>query len=864
MTVINDIVDLKNAIINNWVDIIETSDQIETMLSNGLEWLENEKNTPTITDITSNFEIPDIDFTDPLNKSALNDAVSYIKPQILPFINDLENLTDVPSPSELISIIEKNIPKTNDFSGLPEISMTSIINIVNKIAEGGISVSLNDLQKTKIYSNTSYTSNFPNQNIVDPSNDLLASLTYELVLYIEGYYNKNKESIDNITNTFNDLLSDDQIKSLKSVIEPFTTEQSNGSQQITSDFLFDLLNTQVINWNKDSASICNSIVSKIGTETNTIANLLSGLLNVTVDETSNLCSIYRTLTNSTKQPTIVQVISLIAAIPSTMIYKCIDGTNLKIDNSIFSAVSDEELKKMKIEGILSITNGALGIIAWLFETINDYQIENCIKEIYDEGSYSAFGNFQKTFYHGMFFSKVVSHVFSIAPIGYLTPSLSSDLSDTENKAQIAIYTLKWIDLLLDFYSTVQRFKKVYNIKGLMMDKQSENEPNTSPLLVVPKAITSATTSTPSASGVTTLPITITPTSSSTSTTTTTTTTTTSSSSATAAAGSTTEFNQKSRLKITEENYNNTISLINYIRLPITGALIITNIVSFVNQQKERKEGQAFDPRIRINFLLEPSASFFSVFPNLNFIRKFIEDKSKLLLVIAGAVTPVIDVILGSLYLKASENPYPGVPFMQKSNNNPIKPNEYVFTAAFRNPKGKLQEITSQVISWERKNLSQVWEPIVVSNNNPSGITYTSNTRNEVVRFSTNYNEPLFNDLLYGYLDLIINSCTYNTVTKILTISFNQLLTITSNITRSFTIKFYNNSDGSSTSTNFIAENILFNNDGYFTICTFKISSKNNDVFETNRNYVLSPSSILLKDMYGNDITQLVLPQIDNV
>ena len=136
---LNDVMSLKNLVVENWDDILETAAQIDKLLREGLIWLEDESNIKKAMGALKT-DLPEIDFENPIPEGLLEDALKPIQEQLgkLDFSKDF-------NPVDLIDMVKDQF-KDFDVPGIPGFDLDILKRIIELLKDGGLELSLRDLE----------------------------------------------------------------------------------------------------------------------------------------------------------------------------------------------------------------------------------------------------------------------------------------------------------------------------------------------------------------------------------------------------------------------------------------------------------------------------------------------------------------------------------------------------------------------------------------------------------------------------------------------------------------------------------------------------------------------------------------------
>jgi len=359
--IINDVLDVKAVIQDNWDDILETAHQINTLINDGLEWMEQADNLQKIKDSLSNIKIPDLDLESPIPTDLITGAMNAVKAVLDPMLDQLHQLQDDITPETLIELIADNLPNIPNIPGLAGLSMGTLKNIANAIASEGFSISLKDLpqqtgEKDSGATSTSQTEQGANQQgILDC---LFAGLEDHLE---EIFVNpSNVKSIENLISNLIGSLSEEVMTSLVKDFKLIKT-QLESSNDFSVESLFENVEELVRQQGSKAKKVIDTFISGIENEVESLISLFSDLLKIPVDTKSELYELSIALDSKNTQPSLISIISLIASIPICLICKSVGIKEFVLPSSVFQATEDEK-QALRNYGGMQLFDGFIAVI----------------------------------------------------------------------------------------------------------------------------------------------------------------------------------------------------------------------------------------------------------------------------------------------------------------------------------------------------------------------------------------------------------------------------------------------------------------------------------------------------------------------
>jgi hypothetical protein len=722
MSLANDIVAVKKAVENNWKDIIETAGQLEKLISDGLLWLEDEGNIQKINSTLTNIQIPTFSASNPIPNGLFDSTLSELQQKIDPLLSSLQTLEQDITPSSILDSIESHLPDMPDLPGIPGLDIAKVKRVLNAILDDGFSISLNELPYNS-------NNNITNSNIADSSNannvqpnansnlktdNINKGLSNGITEIFQNYYGKNQATIDNLFKDFESLLSDKDLSDFEQILSSTTSSYLTSNQPITSSTLINIMGQVVQNTSDKAKTISQLLTNQFSSNLVILKTILTDLLNTQIDTESDLYALYTEIKPSQTTPTLLQVISLSLSIPVTLISKAVSGENLIFHKSLFQENESENNGIITAEGVFCIINAISSVINYIFEKKCE---EDNIQLLASRGDSISWGEKSSNNLENYPIFLSITTLCKIFETLIMTPEIREEISDTDYVTQLSVYIFKIIDLLFSLRVSIKTLSKFKD------DYEEINSWAVKPL-EVPLSPTSRDSDTISASDSVTYDRLI-------------------SKSLTDGA-----------LKVSKDELEKVKRIFALCRIfPFLGVLS-SNLAVFIIQNENRKEGEAFDPRVRINFLLDPTAIFVDIIGDI--VKYFSTNAS------IKYVAAFIDFPIAGLYFDVFINPFPGTPIITQTGNQ--------LQVSFENPKGRYQEIDNNdtKIQWQEFN-NIAW--LNISGAIQKNYTVPAGSTNPI-RVSVYYDLNFFNNKLYAYYPRIISTTIANNV---LTVIFDTII-----------------------------------------------------------------------------------------
>jgi hypothetical protein len=749
MSLVNDITSVKKAVADNWDDILTTADQLEKLISDGLLWLEDEGNIQKINSTLINIQIPTFSASNPIPTGIFDSTLSVLQQKIDPLLSDLQTLEQEITPSSILDSIESHLPDMPDLPGIPGLDIATVKRVLNAILDDGFSISLNELpyNSNNSITNSNIATSPIGSNVLPSTNPNLKTDTVNEIFsngitgVIQNYYNKNKANIDTLFEGFESLLTDNDLSDFEQILSSTTSSYLTSDQPITSSILIDLMGQVLQNTSDKAKTISQLLTNQFSSDLVTLKTILTDLLNTQIDTESELYALYTEIKPSQTTPTLLQIISLSLSIPVTLISKAVSGENLTFNKSLFQENEAENNGTITAEGIFCIINAITSVANFIFEQKCESNDNSLLSS--SRGDVMFWGTDDDVWLSR--FGKIVffSTISKLIETAIMTPEVREETSDADNATQTVVYVFKFLDLLSSARISIATFNKFSKDVALTNDiyfYYIVNKGKTKKSYLMERYKPSSLA----------VPI----------------------------AGSTEPIFKIMEDAITyywDNGFGSFSSYLEEVKKKYTVFRVVTlagvlapNLAAFIIQNKNRIEGEAFDPRVRINFLLDPTAIFIDIFSDI--LEYFIEPKLtshpnalQKLKTFAGVCTygaAFIDFPIAALYFDVLKNPFPGTPIITQNGNQ--------LSVSFKNAKGKYQDINDSdtKIQWQNFN-NNSWSDIP----NAKDQIYTVTNTNPI-RVSVYYNLNFFDNKLYAYYPRIIRTTIVNNV---LTVTFDTII-----------------------------------------------------------------------------------------
>ena len=352
-SVVNDVVDVKKALSENWEDILATAAQLEMIMKDGLEKLENpevlQKFEADLTGIT----FPDFEFAEQdLEKIFQNisrDLSKYLDP-VIAEINAIEEDVSLSELSEKITPILENFGAQFDLPLINEPNISAVLNIVSEVFGDNFSVQMKDLPQGTTNSGSNGTGNLLFDEVGTQFEDLINNHQQEINALITALTSGGKKSLSTFINTN---------------VDQFSTANQYANHNTES--FFNSLVPLLANGTTAAAELIKDITSGLSEVVVKLAPLFSDLntiLTTEFEKDSELFSVFAEVvspsnTNKMPSPSLIGIISVLFALPIELVTKII-GTNLSFDAQVQQSLTQSEEHAYRVYGVMQIVDGFLG------------------------------------------------------------------------------------------------------------------------------------------------------------------------------------------------------------------------------------------------------------------------------------------------------------------------------------------------------------------------------------------------------------------------------------------------------------------------------------------------------------------------
>ncbi|MEP6361236.1 MAG: hypothetical protein ABJ287_02530, partial [Balneola sp.] len=232
-SIVNDVVDVKNIISDNWGDIITTADSIEKLITDGLEWVlakDAKGNYIHLDQIKKSFEDVantienDLDLStieqdfDKTIGSVEGELNQYLKPML----SQIKNIKAEMTTEELFELIENSMP---DIPGLSEVTegledvLSPTKKILQELLKEGFSIKLKDLPLP---------AGATPSNTANGDNSLFEIFTSGLEAHMGSLVKKNEHTIEKLLTSLFEVIDKNLVDNFVEAINPLINKLEQG------------------------------------------------------------------------------------------------------------------------------------------------------------------------------------------------------------------------------------------------------------------------------------------------------------------------------------------------------------------------------------------------------------------------------------------------------------------------------------------------------------------------------------------------------------------------------------------------------------------------------------------------------------
>jgi hypothetical protein len=319
---LNDILSVKNAVVNNLTEINANAIQIEALVKDGFSWLEDnlEKEAKNLkTDLTNvEQDLKKIEKSSTL-KQDLTSAVSTLGLDMDTVIKKLDGLDDLGS---VIDTILDEISKNDNLPAEIKSAMALIKNIINAILGGGFSIAVKDLpaHTSPGSSGSGGSGGDTGSTSAAQGSDFLTTLLSGLGTHFDGFIDNNETEIKTMIANMETVITDNDVTAMEG---PINTMVSNlkalSAGDITVEAVMSQLETLADSEKEAVETVLTSFFNTMSGDFVSMQTKLSDLLTDAVKDKGELHELYHDITGNDDVPSLLKIISIFISIPITLI-----------------------------------------------------------------------------------------------------------------------------------------------------------------------------------------------------------------------------------------------------------------------------------------------------------------------------------------------------------------------------------------------------------------------------------------------------------------------------------------------------------------------------------------------------------------
>jgi hypothetical protein len=507
---INDVLSVKNAVVENWDDIQTNANQIENLIKDGLSWLDDnlEKEAKNLITDLKNVEgyLKELEKSSSL-KNELGNAVSKLGSDLDPVIEKLEGLDDLDS---VINTILDDIYAIDNIPPDIKNAIAPIKSILNAILGGGFSIAVKDLPANASGSTdgSEGANGGPGEASPGQTADFLSTLLGGLGTNFDNFIDNNETEIKTMIANMETVITDNDVTAMEGPINKMIENlPANG---LTVKIILQKLETLATKEEVNIEPILTSLFKTMTGDLVSMETMLQSLLTGTVEEGHELCELYQEITGTKDVPSLLKIISIIIAIPVTLVSNIAEckfsipasvfppakksgNTFAMLDASEGSPSLSKEDHKLKMEAVLKIVKVEYLCVEELIDddmeksgTTVSYKyklftgcveavfsiLEQALSSPYPSGESTDKGPWITSWFTDTLFclSKSVTDAYQTKKIAELTSSKNVNKYITKISAAYDRFFIDYNKLLMDIddsISQIYRIKKVKNNYGYL-------------------------------------------------------------------------------------------------------------------------------------------------------------------------------------------------------------------------------------------------------------------------------------------------------------------------------------------------------------------------------------------------------------
>ncbi len=359
MSVVGDIMSVKDALETEKENILSTSTQINSVIKSGLAWLKTNEDTfgsdltSALSTLSSEFSAPSLsDF-----ETAIEGISSDLDSELDSILSSLYTIKDDLDPAQTIDSLLGEIPEIPALPGLPGLNASVFQSILSTLLGDHFSLSLKDLPSSpgQAPSDGGATSG----NATDITGLLFSTFESQL----ESFFSTYSSELDSMKASLETYAEKNIASSLDTNVAAAVENLLASKSAITTDLIKTQFQTLVSSELTSAFNVGQSLFTSLQSDLSTVRKMFDDILTNPLDSTEPLSELYMDLTGLSSPPTLLEVVSYVLAIPLTLSAQAATGSNLTFPNTPFQTFDQTTKTEMLaslqlLDIVISIGNKA--------------------------------------------------------------------------------------------------------------------------------------------------------------------------------------------------------------------------------------------------------------------------------------------------------------------------------------------------------------------------------------------------------------------------------------------------------------------------------------------------------------------------
>lgn len=372
MGVVEDIIGLKSALDTEWDDIVATQGQVEKLMKDGLTWWKTNEAA-----MWTDFETAKDDFMADLQalhvgdfEASIDKVADAIKSEIEPILKQIEGLGDDADFSKIIDSILTKFPAFPGLSNppadmikLPELNAAAFQSVFDEVLnlEKDFKVAIKPLNPPANEGSGAGTAESK-----EIATTLFSAFESSLESYLKPPITGLSGELETMKSALEQRVEDDVFSSLQTNVENAINNLKG--KTLTADLILEQLKGLMVNELDSMVGVAGEVVNNMKTDLANVRSLLHGLANVKADAESDFAQFFNEVFDK-PQPTLLEAVSFVIAIPLTLTSQVTTGQNFYIPQKAF--LTFDATTQTWMTGILQV----LDIVQALFDKVYHLDME---------------------------------------------------------------------------------------------------------------------------------------------------------------------------------------------------------------------------------------------------------------------------------------------------------------------------------------------------------------------------------------------------------------------------------------------------------------------------------------------------------